>query len=350
MRHRGARFFVTLFAGIVAAGCATGRAPAPLPIVPASARSPIFSPYKHVATGWQPDTRVVSTTVAGGPVPIVANGRSNLPRSVSAITLAFATGECGVETWDGADPSDVVAQTIPALVAAGIGYIVSTGGEAGTFTCASDAAMEAFVARYDSPELIGFDFDIERGQSDDVLRNLVHAVRSAQARRPWLRISFTLATWAASDGSQRSLNPDGARVLSALRAARVGDHYINLMVMDYGDANSGNCVVAGDVCDMGRSAIQAAMNLHDRFGVPLARIELTPMIGVNDVTANVFNVDDVATLARFAQESGLAGVHFWSLDRDVSCPENRRIVSSTCHGLPALEAFSYTRAFAEALP
>jgi hypothetical protein len=95
--------------------------------------------------------------------------------------------------------------------------------------------------------------------------------------------------------------------------------------------------------------MQAVMNLHDRFGVPLARIELTPMIGVNDVTTNVFTVDDAVTLARFARDRGLAGVHFWSLDRDVSCPENRRVVSSKCHGLPALEAFAYARAFGDAL-
>jgi hypothetical protein len=157
----------------------------------------------------------MTTAVAGAPVPIVANGRSTLPSGVSAVTLAFATGECGLETWDGTDPREVVAHTIPSLVAAGVGYIVSTGGQAGTFTCASDADMEAFVARYDSPGLIGFDFDIERGQSDEVLHDLVRAVRSAQARRPWLRISVTLATWAASDGSRASVNPDGARVLAA---------------------------------------------------------------------------------------------------------------------------------------
>jgi hypothetical protein len=291
----------------------------------------------------------MTTAVGGAPVPIVANGRSTLPPGVSAVTLAFATGECGLETWDGTDPRDVVARTIPALVTAGVGYIVSTGGEAGTFTCASDAAMEAFVSRYDSPGLIGFDFDIERGQSDEVLHDLVRAMRSAQARRPWLRMSVTLATWAASDGSRASLNPDGARVLAALYAAGVSDYYVNLMVMDYGESNRGNCVVSDAVCDMGRSAVQAAMNLHDRFGVPLARIELTPMIGVNDVTTNVFTVDDVAALARFARDNGLAGVHFWSLDRDVSCSENRRVVSSKCHGLPGLEAFAYTRAFGDAL-
>jgi hypothetical protein len=324
-RHRGALFLWVLLACSFITGCATPRERAPQEIARISPRPPVYSPYQHVAMG-----------------------RAQLPPAVRALTLAFATGECGVETWEGTAP-DEIEDTLRALIAAGLDYIVSTGGEAGTFTCATDAGMETFIARYESPRLVGFDFDIERGQSDDVLRDLARTIGNAQARRPWLRISVTLATWAGSDGARASLNADGARVLAALRAAGVADYYVNLMVMDYGEATQRNCVVAGTVCDMGRSAMQAATNLTDRFGVPPARIELTPMIGVNDVTANVFTVDDATTLARFARERGLAGVHFWSLDRDVSCPENRRVVSSRCHGLPGLEAFAYTRAFADAL-
>ena len=36
------------------------------------------------------------------------------------------------------------------------------------------------------------------------------------------------------------------------------------------------------------SALQAARNLHQKLGVPLAQIELTPMIGINDVVDNIF--------------------------------------------------------------
>lgn len=40
-------------------------------------------------------------------------------------------------------------------------------------------------------------------------------------------------------------------------------NYINPMVMDYGDATRGNCVVVDGACDMGRSAIRAARNFHE---------------------------------------------------------------------------------------
>ena len=344
--HRGALSLLLPLASVVLAGCSD----VPPQTAPVNApRAFVYSPYKHVAIGWQPEERVLATVATGRTTPVVAHGRSTLPPAVGALTLAFATGECGAENWDGADPRDVVAAVRDSLDAAGIGYIVSTGGEAGTFTCATDAGMEAFIARYASPRLLGFDFDIERGQPDDVLRDLAARVRTAQARHPTLRFSFTLATWAGSDDARGSLNPDGARVLAALRAAGVADFYVNLMVMDYGEARSGNCVLAGPVCDMGRSAGQAALNLRERFGVPLERIELTPMIGVNDVVANVFTLEDAATLAGFARARGLAGVHFWSLDRDTSCANDARVVSSKCHGLPGAAPFAYTRALGDAL-
>ena len=104
-----------------------------------------------------------------------------------------------------------------------------------------------------------------------------------------------------------SLNDDGQRVMRAIRGAGLAGYYVNLMVMDYGEAMPRNCVVTAGRCDMGRSSIQAARNFNATYGVPFGRIELTPMIGVNDVTANVFTLTDAAALARFVRDNGLAG-------------------------------------------
>ena len=305
----------------------------------------VYSPYKYVPVALAPDSGAISAAVTGGPTPIVVNGRSTLPTGVTALTLAFATGECGAETWDGMDPRLLADGNLRAFVRAGIDYIISTGGEAGVFTCATDAGMEAFIARYASPRLIGFDFDIERGQSAEIVGALVQRIKAAKERHPQLRFSFTLATWGASDGSQVSLNDDGQRVMQAIRDAGLADYYVNLMVMDYGDAIPRNCVVSVGVCHMGLSAIQAARNLNARFGVPMSRIELTPMIGVNDVVANVFTLDDATTVARFVRESAAGGLHFWSLDRDVPCPADVSRVSSICSGLTGMPGFAFTEAF-----
>jgi hypothetical protein len=310
-----------------------------------AARHFVYSPYKYVPIALAADTGAISTAVAGAPRPIVVGGRSTLPSGVTALTLAFATGECGAETWDGIDPGRLANANLDAFVRAGIDFIISTGGEGGVFTCATDAGMDAFIAHYASPRLIGFDFDIERGQSAEVVASLVQRVKTAKQRHPQLRFSFTLATWAASDGSQASLNDDGQRVMKAIRDAGLADFYINLMVMDYGDATPRNCVVSGSVCDMGKSAIQAASNLNARFAVPMSRIELTPMIGVNDVVANVFTLDDAIAVGRFARESGAAGVHFWSLDRDARCRSDVSAASATCSGLRGMAEFAFADAF-----
>jgi hypothetical protein len=316
---------------------------------PGTAPHFVYSPYKHIPVALAPDGGAISTAVAGAPTPIVVNGRSTLPLGVTALTLAFATGECGAETWDGMDSRLLANRNLGELVQAGIDYIISTGGEGGVFTCATDAGMEAFVAHYASPRLIGFDFDIERGQSADIVASLVRRIKAAKERHPELRFSFTLATWGASDGSQASLNDDGQRVMQAIRDAGLADYYVNLMVMDYGEASPRNCVVSGSVCDMGRSAVQAARNLNARHGVPFPRIELTPMVGVNDVMANVFTLRDAQTLARFVRDNGLAAVHFWSLDRDTPCSAGVTGVSSICSGLADVPAFGFTTAFRDAL-
>jgi len=313
---------------------------------PARPPMPLYSPYKDMMMALEPDTLVTRTAVSGVPVPLTAPGA--LPAGVRAVTLAFANGECGAETWQGIDAARFAAANLPALGDAGIDYVISTGGARGSFSCGSDEGMERFIARYASPHLRGLDFDIETDQSPELIASLMRRIAAAQQRHPGLKVSFTLATWAASDGSRASLNALGDTVIAALRDAGLTDYYLNLMVMDYGEASPSVCVVVDARCDMGRSAEQAVRNVHERYGIALDRLGVTPMIGVNDVTSNVFTLDDARRLARFARDNGLAGLHFWSLDRDVGCGPGRPLPSSLCHHLEA-PPLAFTRAFAAAL-
>ena len=105
------------------------------------------------------------------------------------------------------------------------------------------------------------------------------------------------------------------------------------MTMDYGSPSAGVCVVAGGSCDMGQSALQAAYNLHDVWGVPYAAIELTPMIGQNDASSEQFTLADADVVAKFAVAQGLAGVHYWSYDRDTDCAAGS--ASPTCNSMGA---------------
>ena len=137
----------------------------------------LFSPYKDVTINMNWNTDQMQSAVEGSAIPVVGSGSvvSTYVPKLPAITLAFATGACGSETWGGAPAATWAAENIPQLNSAGLNYVVSTGGEAGTFTCASTAGMEAFIARYASPHLVGIDFDIEGGQSESDIQNLVAA-------------------------------------------------------------------------------------------------------------------------------------------------------------------------------
>lgn len=264
----------------------------------------------------------------------------------TTLSWGFAVGECGRETWLGRDAASFARANVPAFVRAKQPYIVSTGGETGVFTCDSARGMARFVARYDSPMLRGFDFDIEGAQTPAQIDALVRQVKIAQRSRPHLRYSFTVATWAASDGSKRSINALGETVLAAIRRHGLDDPVINLMVMNYGPAAPDSCVVREGRCDMHASALQAAHNLHERHGVPLHRIALTAMVGVNNVAENVTSLADLQAIVRDARALGLAGVHAWSLDRDRPCPNGETALSPTCHSMPAPEPLAFTRALA----
>lgn len=334
------------FAALSALAAALFAAPAA-----AAGAGPFFiGPYKHAPLALEPASALMRSEVDGRLRP--------LPELVSAdevLHWAFANGECGEERWgDGIDTERFAQANVQAFVQAGRRYVVSTGGEGGHFTCTSDAGFERFIARYASPLLAGIDLDIEARQSDADIDALVRRVKAALPRHRDLRFSFTLPTHAGSDAAAQGLNRLGERVLRAMKRhglQRAPQVAINLMVMNYGDANARHCVVkmeGGEPrCDMGASAAQAARNLHTRHGWPLARIAVIAMPGVNDVRLNVTTLDDARRMAAEARALGLAGVMHWSLDRDRPCPNPPpEGASPLCSGM-AQSPLDFGQAFRE---
>jgi hypothetical protein len=245
---------------------------------------------------------------------------------------------------------------VPLLTSTGVDYILSTGGAAGSFTCGSDAGFTTFLNRWASANLIGVDFDIEAGQSQQVIGDLVARIKTAHASYPKLRFSLTIATLANNNGASTamslgsgladSLNFYGDNVINAAKSAFGSwPSYVtvNLMTMDYGSPSSGVCVVSSGLCQMGQSAIQAAYNLRDKWSIPFSAIELTPMIGGNDVQSEQFTLGDADTIAKFAIDNGLAGIHYWSYDRDTDCPAGS--ASPTCNSLGGAGAHGFLKRF-----
>jgi chitinase len=298
----------------------------------------VFGSYKDITVNLDWNTNVLSTAVTGSRQPVL----SVMPAKQTSATWAFASGECGSENWAGVSPSALVAANVSKWVAAGKKYIISTGGAAGTFTCGSDAGFEKFISTYDSTSLQGIDFDIEGGQSQSTIDNLVARVKTAQGKHPNLRFSFTIATLGGN--SPNSLNSLGAAVMNSIKAAGLTNYYIDLMTMDYGSANASNCTLGSNGrCDMGQSAINAAINLHNFYGTPYTQIEITPMIGGNDAQDEVFSLADVDTLSSWALTNKIAGIHFWSLDRDNDCPTGS--ASATCNSYGQAGTWGFTNRF-----
>jgi len=320
----------------------TPTPPPPTPTPPTPAPPPasgfVFGSYKDVTVNMDWNVDQISTSVTGTRSPVL----NVMPARQASLTWAFASGECGSENWAGVTPSALVAQNVNQWVSTGRKYIVSTGGANGVFTCGSDANFEAFIQRYNSTSLQGIDFDIEGGQSQAVIDALVARVKVAQANHPNLRFSFTLATLGGN--APQSLGQIGVNVMNSIKSQGLTGYYINLMAMDYGSAIASNCTLGSSgKCDMAQSAINSAVNLHNYWGVPYGQIEITPMIGGNDATDEVFTIANVDTLSTWVKANGIAGIHFWSLDRDVDCAPGS--ASATCNSYGSAGTWGFTNRF-----
>src|SRR5439155_9224773 len=103
-------------------------------VVPSDPPGFVHGPYKDVTIAFDPQTNLLSTEVLGKRQPV-----TEVLRPGATLTWGFGNGECGAETLGGLDAAAVAAANVAAFNRAGTGYIVSTGGEAGVFTCGSDA-------------------------------------------------------------------------------------------------------------------------------------------------------------------------------------------------------------------
>ncbi|WP_108650942.1 glycoside hydrolase family 18 protein [Dongshaea marina] len=268
-------------------------------------------------------------------------------------TWAFASGSCSAEKWGWIDPqqsqySNFVSYNIQQFQQHDLEYIISTGGLNAPFICDSAGHLQQFLSRYDSPNFAGLDFDIEKGYDQNSLHQLMQA--AAQTQKNWaqqgktLRVSLTLAS---SGKPGYSVNEMGDTAIKEAQAAGL-NFVVNLMTMDFGNSR---CVL-GDSgqCDMAQSSIAAARELNSKYAIPLSRIALTPMIGQNDTQGEITSTQDIQTITQWAKTHELAGLHFWSFDRDTPSAATTSAPFAIPTGSGTNEpALGYTQAFLSAL-
>jgi chitinase len=235
-------------------------------------------------------------------------------------TLAFviSQGTCNA-TIDGDTPVTDAGwnSAINSLRAAGGDVIVSFGGASGTelASCSTVAAMQAQYQKViDQFNLTRIDLDIEGSTLGNTAANdrrnqaLANLQSYYAGQGKTLTVDYTLPV------SPSGLEADGIALLQNAKSHNVNVNLVNIMTMDYGGS-----------MDMGNAAISAANGLHSQ----LASIWTTktssqlwamegncPMIGVNDVSTEVFTTSDAQDLESFAAGNGIQELTFWSLGRD----------------------------------
>jgi hypothetical protein len=267
-------------------------------------------------------------------------------------TLAFVTARNTCEAaWGGIIPmsDNFLADDITNLRASGGNVILSFGGANGVElgqSCGTVASLQAqyqaVITRYN---LTHVDFDIEGAAIADSAsvdrRNQALAGLQAAARaqnRP-LFVSYTLPVLPSG------LTWQGVNLLQNAVANGVQVDRVNIMAMDYGAIANPNT--------MGQNAIDAANALLAQMrpvfpGKTDAQLRLmtgvTPMIGLNDVTPEVFTLNDAQLLYNFAVQNNLGGLAMWSVHRDKSCPNGGAYVGVDCSGI-AQQPWAFSNLF-----
>ncbi len=192
-----------------------------------------FSPFKDVTNTANWNTGEQQSAITGTTEAVT----SVMPADDPTLTWAFATGDCGSETWGGITPS-LETSNVQDFVNAGKYYIVSTGGSASSFDCPSSSSFpSSFIKTYYSANMLGVDFDIELGQSQAIIDDLVNSAIAGEQAYPNMRFSFTIQTLGAS--SVVDLNSNGALVVNEIKRLGLGgNYYVDLMAFDYGSASA----------------------------------------------------------------------------------------------------------------
>ncbi len=263
----------------------------------------IFSPYIDMAMSQDDDLVAISQ----------ASGIENF-------TLAFMLSSPDGIGWQGQGSitddtlanGSTILQQVQAIQALGGDITISFGGAAGQEAALTAPDATTLQAEYQSVidryKINSIDFDIEgaaeANQHSLTLRD--QAIVGLEAANPGLKVSFTVPVLPTG------LDASGLNVLQTAKNDGVRIDTVNIMTMDYGQSVDNNGQMGQDAID----AVAATERQLADMGL-VAKMGVTPMIGVNDINAEVFTPADAQSLVDYAKtDSQLALLSMWSVARD----------------------------------
>ena len=256
-----------------------------------------------------------------------------------SLGFVVTQGSC-TASWGGYYPvsSGYYAPEIQTIRAAGGDVIASFGGAAGTDladSCTTPAALQAqYQSVIDTYHVTHFDFDIEGadGSNQTSIALRFQALAGLEAANPSLSVSLTLPVLPTG------LVADGLNIVKSAISHGVRIDLVNVMTMDYGDGPAPN--PAGQ---MGTYAIDAAQATHTQLeslypalssATVWSMVGVTPLLGVNDISDEIFGLSDAQQVTAFAQQVHLGRLSMWAATRDVQCAGGVQTYSSeTCSGV-----------------
>ena len=139
------------------------------------------------------------------------------------------------------------------------------------------------------------------------------------------------------------LTSEGLNIVKSAIDAEVDIGGVNIKAMNYGASFSGDM---GDYANMAaESTLDQIIGLYTdakKAKPSYANIGITPMIGVNNISQNIFTLDNAQTVEMFAEMNKVGMIGMWELGRDV--PGTSGGYANTGLSDPA---YSFTEAWAD---
>ena len=306
---------------------------------------------RNVTSGTGTTLAAPYVDIAGWPTPDMVS--MSYATGLKAFTAAFIVQESNrvcSPAW-GAYSAYVVGgsgdflSNITATKNAGARVIVSFGGAANSelaINCTTDslllAAYKKVIDRYGIDRI---DFDIEGAAVSNSTANQRRARVVAQLQADYAAAGHPVEVSLTLPVMPTGLIASGIRTVKEFAAAGVKLAQVNVMAMDYGTG----------VTDMGAAAISAATRLVTQLKAIsqysalttkqlYAMVGITPMIGRNDISTEVFTVAHASKVAAFAKAKGVGELSWWSMTRDKPCTNRTEAVYLCTHVSEPIWAFS----------